>query len=199
MIIIGSTIKQATLSSTTVSEVDTELLSFNQTPAGTAPGPINNYYRRYLYKTIYTSAECSAAGLSNGTTILTVKLFVLSQPTYQPYPNYTVGIQNTESAVGSDLTTNWTTIYGPSSTSFVIDTFFTITLETPFVYTGNNLALGFAWGQSPTNYSSTGIVRSNSSGSSRFARADSAGTYTLTNTAGSTQSGRPVIYLTIVG
>jgi len=198
MIIIGSTIKQTTILST-LTEVDTELLSFNQTPATTSAGPINNYFRRYVYKTIYTSAECSDAGLSNGTTILTVKLFVLNQPTHQPYPDYTVGIQNTASDVGSDLTANWTTIYGPSSTSFVVDTFFTVTLATPFVYTGNNLALGFAWGQSPTTWSQTGLVRSNSSGSARFTRTDNAGTYTLTDSAGATQSGRPVIYLTIVG
>lgn len=191
MIISGTTINGCRIT------ISPELLSFNSTPFATAAGPINNYFRRYVYKSIYTSDECNSAGLINGLNIVQVGFFVLNQPTYQPYPSYTVGIQNTESAVGSDLTSNWTTIYEPSSTSFTVNTFFTITLATPFAYTGNNLALGFAWGRSPTNWSQTGIVRSNTSGSSRFASTDSAGTYVLTDSAGSTVTGRPVIYLTL--
>lgn len=177
--------------------VSPELLNFNVTPTTSTAGPINNIYRREIYKSIYTSTECNNGGLFSGMNIMQIGLYVLNQPTYQPYPDYTVGIQNTVSAVGSDLTSGWTTIYGPTSTSFTVDTFFTVTLATPFAYTGNNLAVGFAWGQSPTNFSSSGVVRSNNTGSSRAAGTDASGAYILTNTAAITISQRPVIYLTL--
>lgn len=171
-------------------------LAFDSTPAGTTAGPINNYYRRYVYKVIFTAAELVAAGWTSGQTIRRISFYVTSQPTYQPYPNYAIGMINTALAVGSDFTTGLTTVRNQVSVSFAANQENIFTLNTAFAWDGtSNLGISFAWGQCPTNYSSSGVVRSNTSGSGRFSRTDSAGTYLITDTASSTVSGRPCIRL----
>lgn len=172
-------------------------LVFNATPALTAAGPINNYYRRYVYKTIFTASELQAAGWWSGpVTIRRLSFYVTNQPTYQPYPNYAIGMINTTLAVGSDFTTGITTVKNQASTSFTANQENILTFDTEFTWNGfQNLGISFAWGQSPTNWSQTGVVRSNSSGSSRFSLTDSAGTYLVSDAAGSTITGRPCIKL----
>jgi len=190
-----------TITGTNISGLQTELLGYNSDPATTTAGPVNAYYRRMVVKIIYTAAELNSAGISGSTTLRALGLFVTNAPTssYQPYPNYTVGMQNTASAVGSDLTSGWTTVRNAANFSFTINTPGLLTIlefNTNFTWNGtSNLAIGFAWGQIPTNYVSAGRVRSNTSGSFRAAVADSAGTYVLTDAASSTISGRPTITL----
>jgi|688.fasta_scaffold27750_9 hypothetical protein len=171
-------------------------LVFNSTPTTTSPGPINNYYRRYVYKVIYTVAELQSAGWTKGMTIRRISFYVTNQPTYQPYPSYTIGMINTASAVGSDITAGWTTVRNAANISFTASQENIITLDTAFAWNGtSNLGIGFAWGQSPTNWSSSGVVESNTTGSARFAVTDGTGTYLLTDVASSTGTGRPAIRL----
>ena len=172
-------------------------LVFNATPATTAPGPINNYYRRYVFKIILTAAELQAAGWWSGpVTIRRISFYVVNQPTYQPYPSYTVGMLNTTLAVGSDFTTGITIVRNAASTSFTASQRNNLTFDTAFTWDGvNNLGIAFAWGQSPTNWSSSGVVESNGSGSSRYSLTDSAGTYLVTDAASSSVGGRPCIRL----
>lgn len=171
-------------------------LAFNSTPASTTEGPINNYYRRYVYKVIYTAAELNAAGWVGSQTIQRLSFFVISQPTYQPYPNYAIGMINTSLAVGNDFTFGLTTVLNQSSRSFTASQENILTLDTTFTWDGtNNLGISFAWGQCPTNWSNTGQVRSNTSGFGVYSKTDSAGTYLITDSAPSAVSGRPCITL----
>lgn len=173
-----------------------DVLAFNSTPSGTTAGPINNYYRRYVYKAIYTAAELVAAGWSSGQTIRRLSLYVTSQPTYQPYPLYAIGMINTGLSVGSDFTSGITTVVNQASRSFTVNQENIITLDTAFAWDGtSNLGISFAWGQCPTTYSSTGVVRSNTGGSGRYSRTDSSGTYLISDVAGTTVSGRPCVKL----
>ena len=189
------------ISGANISGTQTELLGYNSDPTTTTAGPVNAYYRRMVIKIIYTVAELNAAGISGSTTLRALGFFVTNAPTssYQPYPSYTVGMQNTASAVGSDLTSGWTTVRNAANFTFGVDTGGVLTViefNTNFTWNGtSNLAIGFAWGQIPTGFSSAGVVRSNTSGSFRYALTDSAGTYVLTDAAASTQSGRPAITL----
>lgn len=196
-----TTFSGVTLTGTNISGSQTELLGYNTDPATTTPGPVNAYYRRMVIKIIYTAAELNSAGISGSTTLRALGFYVTNAPTssYQPYPNYTVGMQNTASAVGSDLTSGWTTVRNAANFSFTTSVpgqLAILEFNTNFTWNGtSNLAIGFAWGQIPTNYVAAGVVRSNTSGSFRQALTDSAGTYVLTDVAGSTTSGRPAITL----
>ena len=173
-----------------------DILTFQVTPLGTAGGPINNYFRRYVYKVIFTAAEIQSAGWTTSETIRRISFYVTSQPTYQPYPSYAVGMINTNLAVGSDFTTGITTVKNQASTSFTVNQENILVLDTTFNWDGtSNLGISFAWGQSPTNWSQTGVVQSNTSGSGRYTRTDSAGTYLISDAAGTTQTGRPCIKL----
>jgi hypothetical protein len=171
-------------------------LAFNVTPSDATEGPINNYYRRYVYKVIYTAAELNAAGWVGSQTIRRLSFFVTSQPIYQPYPNYAIGMTNTALAVGSDFTTGITAVLNQSSRFFTAGIENIFTLNTAFTWNGtDNLGISFAWGQCPTNYSLSGVVRSNTSGSGRYDKTDSAGTYLITSVATGSVSGRPCITL----
>ncbi len=172
------------------------LLTFNYTAPTTQDGPINIYYRRLLFKTIYTAAELSAAGWTSSDTIYRISFYVTSVPLYQPIPGWTIGMQNTASAVGSDLTSGWTIVRNAANASFTLNTENIITLDTTFTWNGtSNLAIGFASSMISPTYNASGAIRGNTPGSSRAAKTDSSGSYVLTNTAPSTITYRPVITL----
>jgi hypothetical protein len=173
-----------------------QLLTFNFTVPTTTNGPINIYYRRLLFKSIYTAAELNAAGWTSSATIYRISFYVTSVPLYQPIPSWTIGMQNTTSAVATDLTTGWTIVRNAANASFTVNTENIITLNTPFTWNGtSNLAIGFASSQISPTWNSSGVVRGNTPGSSRGAFTDSSGTYLLTNAAPSTHTYRPVITL----
>lgn len=191
-----------TLTQINVSGFLVEPLGFTLTPATTDPGPLNIYYRRTKMTVIYTAAELNAAGMSGSTTIYGLGFYVVNAPTtsYQPYPNYTIGMVNTTFAVGNDISSAWTTVRTASN----LDNFVpstpgnpeVIRFTTAFTWNGtNNLGIGFAWGMVPTGYTSAGVVRSSSSGSFAYTRTDSAGTYALTDIGATSQSGRPIMFL----
>jgi hypothetical protein len=183
-----------------VSGFQIQPLQFTTVPATTDPGPLNIYYRRSKVVVIYTAAELNAAGISGSVTFNAIGMYVITAPTtsYQPYPSYTVGMINTASSVGSDITSGWTTVRNAANLSFgaSVSLNYVIDFNTNFTWNGtSNLGIGFAWGLVPTGFTSAGTVRHNSSGSYAVARTDSAGTYTLADATSSTTAGRPIITL----
>jgi hypothetical protein len=175
-------------------------LTFTTVPATTDPGPLNIYYRRSKIVVIYTAAELNTAGISGSTTFNAIGMFVITaaSTSYQPYPSYTVGMINTASAVGTNITTGWTTVRNAANFSYSASISYNMVIrfDTNFTWNGtSNLGIGFAWGMVPTGFSSAGTVRHNSSGSFAWARTDSAGTYTLADATSSTTAGRPIITL----
>jgi hypothetical protein len=175
-------------------------LNFNSVPGTSTFGPVSAWYRRQKIVVIYTVTELNAAGISGSTTFNGIGLYIINAPStsYQPYPSYTVGMINTASTVGDDITSGWTTVRNSANFSFVANAVqqTVINFNTNFTWNGtSNLGIGFAWGQIPTGFQSAGTVRSNTSGSIRYAFTDTAGTFALTDAAGSTQTGRPIIRL----
>lgn len=166
-------------------------------------GPINAYFWRSLYKVIYTAAELNSAGLSGSTVLTGLMLYVTNVPS-PVTPSVTIGMTNTASAVGSDITSGWTTVFSGaypetptlnSVTNPVYGLKFRFT--TTFTWDGtNNLGIGFAE-TSRGSFTSTGaVLTATASGSARGIRSDAAGSYLLTDAASSTQTGRAVIFLT---
>ena len=173
--------------------------SNNYSTFGTTPGPANNYYRRYKICAIYTQNLFINAGWEGIIRITKLSFFVLSTPTYQPYPDYWIGLTNTFAGDGADLTSFESTQYigsqsftggGGGGTENII------TLPIPFVYYaayGYNLGVAFAWGQCPTNWSATGNTLASIPGSLRYAASDAAGSYSLSDPAPTSQVGRPIL------
>jgi hypothetical protein len=171
----------------------------NYNTSGTTPGPANNYYRRYKICAIYPYNSFVNAGWTGDIRITKLSFFVLSTPTYQPYPDYWIGLTNTYDGDGSDITSFESTQYigsqsftggGAGGTENII------TLPLPFYYYpsyGYNLGVAFAWGQCPTNWSATGNTLASFPGSLRYAASDAAGSYSLSDAAPTTQVGRPIL------
>lgn len=166
-------------------------------------GPINAYFWRSMYKVIYTAAELNAVGLSGSTVLTGLMLYVTNVPS-PVTPSVTIGLTNTSLAVGSDITSGWTTVFSGaypetptlnSATNPVYGLKFRFT--TTFTWDGtNNLGIGFAE-TSRGAWTSTGaVLTATSNGSARGVRADAAGSYLLTDAASSTVTGRAICYLT---
>lgn len=167
--------------------------------AATSPGLINNNYRRYILAWSYSSNEMQAA-LSGRTTasITGLRFAVTQQPTYQPYPNYAIGFKagNFGGITVNPGSSGYTIVKAASSESFTTGLFKEFVL-TPFTWTvGSDLAIAVAWGQSPTNFSSSG-TSPRTSGNVWISRLDSAGTYVINTDAITTLSSgnRPAVQL----
>lgn len=179
-----------------------EPLAYTTSPTTSSPGPISAYYWRTLYKVIYTAAELNSAGLSGSTVLIGLMLYVLNVPTVQP-PSVIIGLTNTASAVGSDITSGWTTVFSgaypqtPTLNSATNPTYsLRFQFSSNFTWDGtSNLGIGFAEA-SRGSFTETGTVAASSSGSARFTRTDTAGSYALTDAAVSTDvTGRAICYL----
>ena len=161
-------------------------------------GPINIWYRRTIGASVYTAAEIQAATGKTSGDISGLRLFVQSSPLYQPLPNYAIGIKEGSftSATTNPGNTGYTVVKNPSSESFSAGSTKEFTFNTPFTWNGGDLAIVWAWGQSPTGYSQSGTV---TVGSGTFfgRRSDAAGTYVinLDSTNASQADHRPVIQL----
>jgi hypothetical protein len=176
------------------------LITQTATTQGTTGANICNiYYRRRVFVATYSAAEVTAAlgGLTSGT-ISGMRFSVTGQPANQPLPTYAIGMKNT---TNSPTTNNsgstggtFTTVKTQASESFTTGQVKTFNFTTPFAWNGQNLAISWAWGQCPTGYSSTG-ENPIGAGTSYHAYVDDAGTYLVTDTAGTAASYRPVIQL----
>lgn len=152
----------------------------------------NNYWRRYIIKWVYTSAELTAISKLSSGTISGIRFSVTQQPTNQPLPNYAIGLKNGTFGTNDPGNTGYTVVKSASSESFTTGTVKTFT-TTDFAWTGNDIAIVFAWGQCPTNYSSTGTSPIGS-GNAWYSGVDTAGTYVInTNSATTAISYRPVL------
>jgi hypothetical protein len=164
--------------------------------ATTAAGIVNNYYRRYIVMFSYSVEEMQALLGTSNVTIYGLRYFVNSAPTYQPYPNHAVGMKN--GSLG--ITTNpgsggYSIVSLPKSESFTASSYKEIIFDTPFVWVASGgLSIAVAWGQSPSNYSSTGTSRAGN-GTIFYNRTDAAGAYSInTDTAGQVlANNRPVV------
>ena len=163
--------------------------------ATTAAGVINNYYRRYIVSFVYTRDEMRAILGTSNVTLYGLRFFVTGVPTYQPYPNYAIGIKSGLFSGVYPGTTGWNIVSAQQSQSFTSG-YKEFLFSTPFVWpASDDLAITMAWGQVPTNYSSTGTSRIGA-GNIYFTRTDSSGTYFINSDASSSQTGtnsRPVL------
>lgn len=166
----------------------------------TVPGPCNIYFRRSIMAFTYTSAELQAAFGKSSATITGLRFFVVGQPLYQPLNAYAIGMK----LVLTDTLTNpgsagYTIVKTASSESFTSNTNKVFDpLTTSFTWTsGNNLAIAFAWAQSPTNWNASGQCYVNSGGALFYTWTDSVGQYTINvDTISTSQGGaRPVMQL----
>ena len=144
------------------------------------PNMMNNYYRRFIVAFSYTLAEMEAILGSSDTTIYGLRYFVNNPPTYQPYPNYAIGMKNGAfSATANPGSTGYTIVSPQQDQSFTGASYKEIIFDTPFVWSAlGGLAIVAAWGQVPTSYSATGTNRIGA-GNLYYSRTDSAGTYTI--------------------
>ena len=166
-------------------------------------GLCNTYWRRRLIVATYTSAEIAAACSSaSSATFSKLRFYVAQAPgsSYQPLPNYAIGMKLTSLGQSSNATgTNggsFTTVKSQHSASFSTGSYKEFTFNTNFSWTsGNNIAIAWAWGQCPTGYNSAGRNYVGS-GTIYYARSDSSGTYSITTSSSSSRTGiRPVIQL----
>lgn len=158
-------------------------------------GPINIWFRRSVYKTIYQAGELGVP-LSEGQ-VLGLRINVTNEPVYEPLPNYAIGLKNTLG--GRDANpgaTGFTVVYGPVNQSFSLGVNEFI-FDTPFSWDGSNLAVAWAWGQVSPTYDQSGIVDIVNSGTSFGSRTDGTGTYTVNDSASQSNPYRPVIELLI--
>ena len=164
---------------------------------GSNAGVINNYYRRHIVSFAYTQLEMQALLGTSDVTLYGLRFFVTGAPTYQPYPNYAVGVKNGAFTLTiSPGNTGYTIVSPQQSQSFTGSTYKEILFPTPFVWSASGgLAITMAWGQVPTNYSSTGTTRISSSGNIFFTRTDGTGAYIINVDSAGTAlpNNRPVL------
>jgi hypothetical protein len=156
----------------------------------------NVYYRRHIMMWVYTSAELQSAFGRSSASISGLRFFVTQQPLYQPFPNYAIGMKNGSFGSSSPGNTGYTIVKSSSSESFTTNATKTFDpLTTPFNWTGGDLAIIFAWGQSPTNYDQSG-QSGVGSGTMWYALSDASGAYVInTDNPTTTISYRPVVQL----
>lgn len=152
--------------------------------APTGAGIINNYYRRYFVSFAYSQAEMQAILGTSNVTLYGLRFFVTGVPTYQPYPSYAVGMKNgTFTSTSQPGGGGYTIVSDPQSQGFTSG-YKEILFPTPFVWLATGgLSITVAWGQCPTNYSSSGTTRIGL-GNIYFERTDGTGAYTVNGITG---------------
>jgi hypothetical protein len=175
-----------------------DIITFTGSNGTQSPGVVNNYFRRSILAWTYSASEISAATEGRTSGIITgLRFFVTQQPTYQPYPSYAIGLKNgTFAADTNPGSTGYSIVKPASSESFTTNTTKTFNFSSSFTWSGGDLAITIAWGQSPTNFSSTGQSRIGT-GTLYSVRSDTAGTYVInTDSASNAASNlRPVVQL----
>lgn len=123
--------------------------------------PIYYLYDKNYTQTIYTAAELTQAGASaTGGTITKIRFKPTSSVTTLDWRNWTIYMDNT-SKTGFESNTDWIPIgdltqvfSGNIPDNTVANTWMEITLDTPFVWDGSNVAIAITettpdWGGSP--------------------------------------------------
>lgn len=169
------------------------------TPTGfntlTGTSPVNNYFRRYIMHWVYTGAEINVTYSRSSGTVNSITINVNSVPTYQPYPDYAVGMKQGTYGSSNPGNTGYTIVRTATSQSFVSGNN-NIALTSPFAWAGQDLAIAVAWGQCPTDFSQTGTSQIINTGTMWFSRTDGGGTYVInTDNPGEVASYRPIVTL----
>ena len=155
-----------------------------------------------LITSTYTAAEVQQLSTTGPTfTITGMRFWVESEPIYQPLPDYAIGLKNTTGSTADDnsgaLNGTFTVVKNQSSETFTAGTFKEIIFDTPFVYTGGNLAVAWAWGQVQPDYEDGGLMPMafDGVGTIYASESDDPGTYLVTDAAdfdAGADYGRPV-------
>lgn len=159
------------------------------------PGPVNNYYRRYMMYWVYTGAELNLTYSRSSGTINSITINVSDVPIRQPYPSYAIGMKVGTYGSSDPGNTGYGVVRSAASQSFVSGNN-VITLTSPFAWAGQDLAIQVAWGQCPVEFTSSGTSQIINTGTLWYQRADSAGTFSI-NDGGSfgTLMYRPIVTL----
>jgi len=161
------------------------------------PSIINNYYMRSCFTWSYSSDELFAAfNYKEKANIVGMQFFVQTQPTYQPYPSYAIGMKLHNMSISSNISGSnggqMIRVKDPSSETFVTGVNKVFTFTTPMLWTyGFNLGISCAWGQT-TNWSTSGTMFV-ASGTSFYQWQDGAGTYSFDSPVGNSVTWRPVV------
>ena len=181
-------------------------LASNSLTSNSGVGLVNIYYRRRIIAFCLSASELSGFGMSANDVISKLRWYVDSVPLsqYMPFPNYAIRMNHIASGTittnpsGSATGTNITTV--KAQHSYDANTpgtgYQSMDLDTNFTWNGTD-AIGFvfAWGQIPTGYNTSGVIRRTSDGRLWHANNDNPGTYTV-NDNGQAVSGlnyRPAI------
>ena len=170
------------------------------TAAGTSSTPLHGiYFRRSVKKIIYSGANLiTVVGGGTSGTITGVRWYVISQPLYQPLPNYNIAIKN-QTGFANPGGSGYEQETGLASRTFTTGAYADFTFSSPFAWTGGEIAMSFSWGQCPTNYSASGngarVVTASSGGVGVGWNTwtDSAGTYFKTDSATTVLTTIPII------
>lgn len=156
--------------------------------------PVENWYRRCVFKSIYEASAIQAAGWDTPKTITSISINVTNVPTNQPLPDYSIGMINTSVADNSvDITSGYTTVFTPKSVTITLGVYEYV-FDTPFLWNGvSNIGISWAWGQCPIGYTESGAVRVLSTRGSRYSWTDTAGTFLTTDVASNTTTYIPEV------
>jgi len=156
----------------------------------TSAGIVNVYYRRHVIKFTYSKNLMTAAGITSGSVIKKLRIYVTNaiSSTYQPFPNYSISLKNSTSGASSNPgTSGWSQVKGRHSFSATSTGWKEFDIS-DFTYTGNTLCFSFSWGQIPYSYTSDGQSYVFSDSGDAYAwssKTDSSGYYTHSSSASS--------------
>lgn len=180
-----------------------------QFSSGTSNGaqsqsPVNVYYRRNIFQTVYTVAELSANGAQSGCTFNKLRWFITSAvPTANSARGLNIKLFHTTATDGTTVATPITskvTVYSVSDVTDVTQ-FESLgnaefTFSTTFTWNGtNNICIESCTAQNETTFVSNGTQRVfNITNGSRYSQTDNAGT-SCADTPNVVQSFKPSVEL----
>jgi hypothetical protein len=148
------------------------------TNATTAAGPINEYYRSMHYQAVYTPTEIGA--IASGSEVNTIALYITGAPLYA-LPNFSIKMANvSQTNMSTAYAGAMTTVYTDASytsAEMTLNAWNTLTLSTPFVWTGGSLLVDWCFDQVSPTYNASGVVRiftPTATPGSRYIRSDAA-------------------------
>ncbi len=146
--------------------------------AGTGSDPVDDYFEKMRYQTVYTAAELTGGGMSAGSSITALGFSVI-EDNGPAFPTYTIRLAHTTATnSATHNTATLTTVFGPASYNATVTgagVHDMITFSTPFVWNGtDNILVDICTGSSTMAYASPyGGVRAHSMATgSRYVRCD---------------------------
>ena len=153
------------------------------------PGIVNAYWRRHVIKFTYSANLMSAAGITSGSVIKKLRIYVTNgvSSSYQPFPSYSISLKNSTSNASSNPgTSGWSQVKGNHNFYATGNNRWYEFDISDFAYTGNTLCFSFSWGQIPGGYTSDGqsyIFSDSGDAYAWFDKTDNSGTFSSSSTA----------------